>query len=196
MTEIEKDHLLEVLAHIHKNKYGLYPEGEVGEEAYKSRVMRSEGFLECMKEVKSLLIGSGKDTAKIPDDVLFAWGIKASCGGVGLETYQKLEDTIMRYPEYFPWERKHASIPKEVHNAYHAEKYPDGAITITKGMGILELIECSKEEDAEPKKPSVWSREYIDEFFEALEEPYKKYVADKALWDKHYAKFGLEYKGR
>jgi hypothetical protein len=134
----------------------------------------------------------------IPEDVWFVW--IASQQPMGLEMYEKCQKIINENPKYFPWEHKYNSIPKEVHEAYLDEKYPNrhepfiGGGSV--GRGILELINEQPVSFADTEEKSlVEIFESVINFQEtARKQREKQYQKDKALWDKHYKKYGLKYR--
>ena len=129
----------------------------------------------------------------IPDEVLWVLTLPRY---VGSDTYKKAEEIIAKYPEYFPWETKYNSIPKEVHQAYIKEKYPDKDEPIVCTGGISQMIKD------EPFVYKEYTPEGIGEWFKQLEVITRdaKNAAivqrkkDKKLWDKHYKKYNLEFR--
>lgn len=57
----------------------------------------------------------------IPSDVMWVWGMQL-VKYVGYETYQKIQEIIAKYPEYFPEETSYnnnfSRIPQENHDAF------------------------------------------------------------------------------
>lgn len=58
----------------------------------------------------------------LPEDVAivmaYLW-TKTPCGS---DMYKRIQETVKKYPEYFPWETKYNSIDDSVHRAYENEK--------------------------------------------------------------------------
>lgn len=113
---------------------------------------------------------------------------------VGRETMERINTIIDKYPEWFPWEHKYKSIPKEVHDAYYKEKYPNPDFKpLVKG-----IYEQMKEQPRETtftinSLREIFNRLFDDDNEKALLRQYKK-QQDKELWDKHYSKYNLEYR--
>lgn len=138
------------------------------------------------------------DLDKIPDEVM--WVLRIPNGWpVGRETFEKVQKIIDKYPKYFPWERTFKSIPKEVHDAYVEEKkmtlmnYIEVDNGIERGDGIRQQVEKNKPVDTILTKEMY--EEFINSFAKDEEERIEKRKKEKALWDKHYKIYGLEYKG-
>jgi len=106
-------------------------------------------------------------------------------GMMGLEMYRKCKAIEEKYPEWFPWEHKYKSIPKQVHDAYNKEKEivsqkdkPTAApLDLTTNKDLLNVLTKVIEWENEQKEMAAQQR--------------KK---DKVLWDKHYKKYGLEFR--
>lgn len=143
---------------------------------------------------------------QIPDEVLTYQAILYGSGGmVGLGTYNRMKDIENRYPEWFPWETKYKSIPQEVHDAYLDEKYPNRHKPLHwqseyTGIGILKAME--RHQGNRPFKMPETQKEFSDMWAEIIskeqqmrEQEKEKYEVEKKLWDKHYRKYKLEYRG-
>lgn len=119
---------------------------------------------------------------------------------VGIDTYNKIQDIIDRNPKYFEWEHKYKAIPKEVHDAYLVESHgniTDILLNSSDGIGLIEYVNHSISID--------YNRDYNKTFMESIKEmdklvANKKMAEDKTrmkrikIWDKHYSKYGLEYR--
>lgn len=134
----------------------------------------------------------------IPLEVLEVGLYKSLNRPVDSETFKRLQATINKYPEYFPWEHKYNSIPKEVHDAYSKEEvelyyshYPRSAGDLKEGEGLVAYINRVQEENK--NKPSKYLKEVIEEI-SAKENKYKK--LKKQLWEKYYGKYKLKYNER
>lgn len=140
------------------------------------------------------------DFKDIPKEVLYIQMMEAMPFPwlVGIDEYNRVSAVKAKYPEYFPWDRIYESIPKEVHDAYRNEKNPDWDKPIEwieKGdRGIEDLIN-----DSTLKVSSVVTEQDFMDLFEMLNksenDEYKKKMADEALWNKHYGKYKLKYRG-
>lgn len=111
----------------------------------------------------------------------------------------KLQATIRKYPEYFPWEAKYREIPQEIHEAYYKEKHGEWEIKwkAEGGKGIMELIREAPTHEKEESSKTL--SEMFQDIVNAQEESRKKReenrLKNKVLWDKHYSKYKLEYRG-
>jgi len=131
----------------------------------------------------------------IPFEVLKVSLYKGVNRYVSAETYKRLQATIDKYPEYFPWEHKYKSIPQEVHDLYHKEEielyyshYPRSGGGMKEGEGIVAYMRRVQEENKnKPVKPLV---EVIEDVF-TKENQYN--ILKKKLWNKHYSKYKLKY---
>ncbi|MGH2666075.1 hypothetical protein [Flavobacterium sp.] len=111
-----------------------------------------------------------------------------------METYKKIEATIKKYPEYFPWETKYNSISTEVHKKYQEEAsklYDEFHVKsgegIKQGEGLVSYIHRMQEiAEKQPKK------NLIDVIKEIGQREMKYKTAKKKLWGSHYQKFGLK----
>lgn len=135
----------------------------------------------------------------IPSEVSWALVIIQTNQEIGCDTYEEIERIIAKYPEYFPWETKYNSIPKEVHEAYIKEKYPDRdkpIVCTSDGEGLYSKIKI------EPFIYKEYTSDEIMEWFRQLEtivvkernEAALQRKKDKKLWDKYYKKYNLEYR--
>lgn len=135
----------------------------------------------------------------VPHDVWEVLAINVVGQPVGMETWNRCNETIKRYPEYFPWEHAYDKIPKEVHEAYdreaHPERYRPWNFESTHGFsGVIPSLSTA-ELEPEPQRT-------ILEMFGLLVKPARENEdrkraenkKSKALWDKHYSKYGLEYR--
>jgi hypothetical protein len=133
-----------------------------------------------------------------PKEVYWAWLVLWAKQPIGLAAYTRLQTIIATYPDYFPWEHKYSSIPQEVHDAFYKECYrvkqPQTVEPEKYGEGILaqikpaELIPFNAQELMQAFKNFVADIDYA----------HKRAVAEekrvRAIWKKHYDKFGLEYR--
>ena len=141
----------------------------------------------------------------MPQEVLECHIIMTYSGGVvSKEMYDKIQATIDKYPNHFPWEHKYKSIPKEVHIAYDKEvngcsvedMFVGGDSSF--GGGLLELINNSKFVYEYKKQNDGSIVELFNKIFEAQQseenEIKKQQKEAKLIWDKHYKKYELEYR--
>lgn len=129
-----------------------------------------------------------------PAEVVNVWAIKQIGNPVGSELMKKINEVVERYPEYFPWEHKYKSIPEHVHEAFWQEK-----------LDYLKSLEQQKwdREERESSYGYIKPPEDIklDDVFKRLFEQQEKmkkerrerYIAVKAIWDKHYKQYELEF---
>lgn len=144
---------------------------------------------------------------EIPEDVLWVWNIQQTAEGVGLDTYNEMETIIMKYPEYFKWDHKYSAIPKEVHEAYRAERDFNANIQYKKYTekaneagfhGLLPTIRymAAQQETIEFPKEHKSLPEMFKDLFVVGEKNRLKEIENrrvqKELWDKHYEPYGLE----
>lgn len=120
-----------------------------------------------------------------PNEVLW---VLLSPKMVGSDTYEEIERIIAKYPEYFPWETKYNSIPKEVHEAYIKEKYPDRdkpIVCTSDGGGLYSKIK------SEPFIYKEYTPDEIMEWFRQLETIVVKEKNEAALQRKRIRNFGI-----
>jgi len=135
----------------------------------------------------------------LPEDVAIVMAYLWTKTPVGSETYKRIEETVKKYPDYFPWETKYNSIDESVHRAYENEKellyksfFPQTKMDIQPGEGIYawskrrsqEVISYNTPVDWEELSKSMQDRQKRDEDFSK---------AKKKLRIKHYKKFNLKY---
>lgn len=121
---------------------------------------------------------------------------------VGTDQHNKIREIQKKYPEWFPWETEYDKIPQEVHEAYKREAYPY----------LYEAIDVGAfAEDKKDTPPTEWETQtyepftyesftkFVEEMYNNMNEKEHKIKEGKAkakkLWDKHYKKYGLEYRG-
>lgn len=117
----------------------------------------------------------------------------------GAEQYKRISDTIKKYPEYFPWETKYNSIPKEVHDKYkklinqlHDTIYPkvEEVNDMIPGEGIYSYI------NRQPIIPLT--KKTMDEalkyMFVTAPKQHALYEEGKRrIWKDVYSKYKLKY---
>lgn len=148
----------------------------------------------------------------IPKDVQeYLAIVSATSGFVGSDMYKRCQEIIMNNPKFFPWEHKYESIPQEVHQSYRKEK---GDISNERWLAYNNQLQDDSFQGIIPflnSKPNVvkvdLSKNAIDNFslIDAMDEIFQMQEKerlreieqdkiDKELWDKHYKKYGLEYR--
>ena len=145
-----------------------------------------------------------KDKLEIPAEVMEAIAIYTATGGmVGSKTFERLQEIINKYPKWFPWEHKYKKIPLEVHEAYRKEKYgfdisdPGEWRDKEPGKGLMQMIEENVriiEVHTNDKSLKTLLEESWDEMERVRLKQIEDEKNDKALWDKHYKKYNLEYR--
>lgn len=141
----------------------------------------------------------------MPKDIEEYQTIMMITGGVmGLKMYNRCEEIIDNNPDYFPWEHRYKSIPEGVHKAYLDEKYPERDLPLfgsiennsTKFDGIIPSIMNNGNNVNFTINGSIIDmfQELINENCRRRKEDMELDIVDKALWDKHYSKYKLEYR--
>ena len=142
----------------------------------------------------------------VPAEVWEVWAIEQgskAIGGVGLETWNYCNEIIKKYPDWFPWEHKYDQIPQPVHDAYNAEAHPPISFDLKPGyredfVGMLPMILAGVDHSGKLAEPTLTMKEMFKSIFEnqRKEEDRKRaeYLERKKIWDKHYSKYGLEYR--
>ena len=140
-----------------------------------------------------------------PEEVQKVWVIQMMGSRIGGDLYKEVQDIISRNPKYFPYETAYNKIPKEVHEAYFDEEYQSTIDTFESFFGDEEKIKGQFSDGLlsslrQTSKPTeVKSLKEILEDLIAQDAKNKKIREDKTkrkkeIWDKHYKKYGLEYK--
>lgn len=121
-------------------------------------------------------------------------------GGVmGLLSYNFCKEIERKYPEEFPWQTLHDSIPKEVHEAYYTERHACfremfERKQIDNSPGIIPSIIQYKVGTNSPKSLNELIRQLFDMEDDIDAKNKADLQKDKELWDKHYKKYGLEFR--
>ena len=133
----------------------------------------------------------------IPNEVAWVWAIQMSKSPVGMETYNKVQDVIDRYPEWFQQEHVYRNIPQEVKDSFESEKdvlhlsfFPRKEMDIKPGEGIFNWMKR--------QEPVVLLKKDAEESFRrvfvelpAKEKDYKKQL--KQLHLKHFKKYKYKF---
>ncbi len=131
-----------------------------------------------------------------PEEVIKVWLYQQSNITIGSSLFKTISDIIDKYPEYFPWEHKYMSIPESVHDAFEKEK--------SYYLWSLEQKKWELNERGSYYLYADLAKEIkLEDVFQRLSEQQEKmkkerrekYIAIKAIWDKHYKQYELEYKG-
>lgn len=135
----------------------------------------------------------------IPGEVMWVWALQFSCQHVGAETYKKMYDIINRNPKYFEWEHRYKNIPKEVHEAYLDELFPDRHKPIRFESDevfdgyIPQIMKQSQPTDVKPI-----TQQDINDLFNSLNSQSliekKERLRRMEIWDKHYKKYNLKFR--
>ena len=138
--------------------------------------------------------GMSKDFTDLPDDVLWVMVIRHTQPYVGKDMMNKMLDIIDKYPQYFQWEHKYKAIPDEVHDAFKKECYPEmynpDRFTPRKGNGLYSEI---KKYEIKPVTMEDMEQLFL-EIDKKEQERHEKEKRIKRIWNKHYSKYGLEYR--
>lgn len=147
----------------------------------------------------------------LPQEVLWYHHACIATGGyVGSELMAKLTAIENKYPEHFPWEAKYRAIPDEVHKAYKNERWTEFMVHVNNKdqRGLMEMIneEFEKSHEKSIKTQKELEGKSLKEMFEYAfnkmesdriqeqKERKSRLRKDKALWDKYYKKYGLEFR--
>jgi hypothetical protein len=107
---------------------------------------------------------------------------------VGEGYYKRFLEIVKKYPKYFPQEYKYYfTIPKEVHKAYQEEKEMLGKENCEVSGGIFYQLQKAR-------VVRLDNNDYSEVLKESLEKVQKRNEDLKNLWDKHYKKYGIEFK--
>jgi len=133
----------------------------------------------------------------IPDEVWHVKAIQFSKQPVGLATLNRVKEVIAKYPEYFTWEHKYESLPKEVHEAFEKEAYPKKLEWIPKEVNCNEGFLAQIEKRVTYNPQSFTAKDLTDFMENIKNEVNLKWEHERkitAIWDKHYKKYGLEFR--
>lgn len=137
----------------------------------------------------------------IPAEVWEVWMIQRSGQPIGMSTWERCNEVIKKYPQFFEWEHKYDKIPQFVHDAYKREAY-SFELPMPKGdRGYIDIIPTLLSDvevvDTATQKPMTLLEMTTRVFIADQEERKRKEAARierKRVWDKHYYKYGLEYR--
>ena len=144
---------------------------------------------------------------EIPSEVFHVITIIQNGIPIGVKMYDLVLETIKKYPQYFPWETKYASIPQKVHDDYNKEignsdmdsleqmikEYDSTKENSITGKGILgEILEAVNKE--KEKKEVFNINMYVNSLIQEKEQYEREMKRREDIWDKHYKKYGLKYR--
>lgn len=141
-----------------------------------------------------------RGSEKIPDEVYFVWMIQLRNQGVGSEMLKKVNDIIERNPKYFEWEHKYNSIPKEVHEAFQRECYPNKFKTEWDSEGSCEGVynKVIKNKPNYVGLDTMITKDRLMELWRKHEEreneKQKRDAEIRKIWHKHYGKYKLSFR--
>lgn len=147
--------------------------------------------------LKADRMSKGITIEDVPADVWEVWAIRMVGQPIGMTTWNRCNEIIKRYPEWFEWEHKYDKIPKEAHEAYQREAHPERYEPIKLGTeeGFVGIIPSLSPPQPEPERSL---KEVFAMLFKQQQEARELKDAEnkkaKAIWDKHYSKYGLEYR--
>lgn len=142
----------------------------------------------------------GIKVGEIPEEVMwYACVYQRSINfGVGGETIKRMREIEDKYPDWFVWEHKYRAIPLDVHAAYETEKRgPDVVIGDLPEGGWFKMINEAVPVPLEFNFKSF--EQMLTDHYDGMRKEYllkqEQRKKDKSLWDKHYKKYGLKYRG-
>lgn len=123
---------------------------------------------------------------------------------IGMSTLEKIKEIRKKYPDWFPWETKYDSIPKEVHEAYEKEAHPDKNIFDASLEINTKGIDSPPWRDEQIEHTPLTIKD-IEDVVKALDDAYKEdwkrrekdrmeLKRIRKIWNKHYGKYGLKYR--
>jgi hypothetical protein len=135
----------------------------------------------------------------IPNEVAWVWALQYSRSPVGAETYNKVEEVIDKYPEWFRQEHIYKNIPQEVKNSFETEKdalylsfYPRQESDIKEGEGIFNYLRRQEVLPAKINQENLEERfNYVFNVLPQKEREYKKQL--KKLHLKHFGKYKYKF---
>jgi hypothetical protein len=113
---------------------------------------------------------------------------------------------VAKYPDAFPRQTAWNKIPQSVHEAYNKEYWevfppdplpllPDGSEPRgIKQMGDAMWHQAELRAQERASKPEPTFAELMNNFHKAIEQGHRVEDQKKALWNKHYKKYGVEYR--
>lgn len=133
----------------------------------------------------------------VPLEVWEVWAIQLVGQPVGMKTWNRCNETIKRYPEYFPWEYKYDKIPKEVHQAYDREAHPERyePLNLENREWFTGIIPNIPPPEPQPERTiSEMFSLLVKQEREAEDRKRAEKKKAKAIWNKHYYKYDLEFR--
>lgn len=146
----------------------------------------------------------------IPSEVaqVMAWQMGAVNGRlyVDADQYTKIQNTIAKYPNYFPEETKWNKIPSSVHTEYqkdiseaHDRLIPkkEGELEMIEGEGMFGYIERLHKHQMELAEKNKGKKLNFEEnmktLFLDMEREGDFREAKKLIWKKHYGKYNVKF---
>lgn len=144
------------------------------------------------------------DFFNAPKDVQRVWAIQMHGQPVGTSMFTKIKKIIEDNPTYFKWEHAYSAIPKEVHDAFMKECYPERWEYLNNndpiacdGGGIRSIIEPRNSDYSTSTKSLKALFEGMIECANKMEEKrFKRKKEVEAIWNKYYKVYGLECRER
>lgn len=133
----------------------------------------------------------------IPNEVAWVWAIQMSKSPVGMETYNKAQEVIDKYPEWFQQEHIYRNIPQEVKDSFEAEKdalylsfFPRAEMDLKPGEGVFNWMR--RQEPVTISKTDLdGAARYVFIELPEKEREYKKQL--KQLHLKHFKKYKYKF---
>lgn len=141
----------------------------------------------------------------VPRYVVWVWFLELHHPFVGSKTYHKIDCIQRAFPSYFPWETKYRKIPKEVHEAFSRECYPErykweteekSEDGIKSGKGILAMIQESTMINPPEPLTEKMLMNFISDMNKIQKDRMKRKKEIGRIWNKHYSKYGIECRER
>lgn len=137
----------------------------------------------------------------IPQDVLFVWGIEYARQPVGITMWNEIKAIKNKYPEWFTWDAAYDKIPQWIHDAYRREAYSFEMKPIKQNEGCVGIIPTLLAEPEIVDRATGKTMSIVEMFAKLFENDRKERerreverIERKRIWDKHYSKYGLEYR--
>jgi hypothetical protein len=114
-----------------------------------------------------------------------------------IRNLERRKAAVLKYPRWFPWETRYNSIPQEVHDAYLKETgFGDVRDTVPTGEGLIYLAEKQGEYQLPTFEETKFNiLNWIKQKEEAETKARLEEIRRKAIWNKHYRKYNLTYRG-
>lgn len=140
----------------------------------------------------------------IPNEVWWAHSILYLKQPVGTTVYNEVDRIVRQYPEHFPWETTYNNISEEVHKAYKLEAFGKDIDYLKMPMfdeGTNRGWEDEIKQQEESVKKVIYKEmtekdftDFMDMLTKREEDGRKEELRIMKIWNKHYSKYGLQYK--